>query len=81
MTEKLAFPAPSEMDQDDVNKVIKHKGMTLRDYFAAKAMAGDFAAQNELCGEIDNDTPYEWMLGRAKLFYRMADAMMQAREK
>jgi hypothetical protein len=52
------------------------KGMTLRDYFAAKAMAG-FCA----------DPSVEWKHGReiettlAKLAYEVADAMIQVRQQ
>ena len=48
-------------------------GMTLRDYFAAKAMQG-FAARDV----FDNGlaTPYQ----RARLAYIEADAMIRARE-
>jgi hypothetical protein len=49
-------------------------GMTLRDYFAAKAMQG-FAARDV----FDNGlaTPYQ----RANLAYIEADAMLKARDK
>jgi hypothetical protein len=55
-------------------------GMSLRDWFAGQALAGEFAAQNEICGEITNNTPDEWMFDRAKALYRMADAMLAARK-
>ena len=42
-------------------------GMTLRDYFAAKAM------QNYICDDYTPDA-------RAKAAYEMADAMLKARE-
>jgi len=54
-------------------------GMTLRDYFAAKALAGDWAAQDERMGPWDNSTPIELLTERAALYYRMADAMIAAR--
>lgn len=44
-------------------------GMTLRDYFAAKAMQGDWAAGNA----DDNLTE------AADRYYKMADAMLWAR--
>ena len=46
-------------------------GMTLRDYFAAKAMQGMMNDPNidMPCGEV------------ARLAYKMADAMMKAREE
>jgi hypothetical protein len=47
------------------------KGMTLRDYFAAKAMQGDFNA-----GVSDNEFD-----AVAKRAYKAADAMLEAREK
>lgn len=42
-------------------------GMTLRDYFAAKAM-------QEFCKEFDDDAHI------AKVAYKIADAMLKARE-
>ena len=49
-------------------------GMTLRDYFAAKAMQG-FAARDS--HDAGLATPQQ----RAKLAYIDADAMLKAREK
>ena len=50
------------------------KDMTLRDYFAAKAMQGEIAANEGLFknGELQHQF--------AKLSYEMADAMLKARE-
>jgi hypothetical protein len=48
-------------------------GMTLRDYFAAKAMQGELAAQSEESGHYTN------LDALALLAYRMADAMIEAR--
>jgi len=45
-------------------------GMTLRDYFAAKAMYADMTD-----GVHEND--FAWVSARA---YKMADAMLKARE-
>ena len=58
-----------------------HNGITMRDYFAGQALAGEFAAQSDFCGDIDNHTSDYWMLERAQTFYRMADAMMAVREE
>ena len=49
-----------------------NEGMTLRDYFAAKAMTGLLTA--ELVGEYSNEHV-------AEISYRIADAMLKAREE
>ena len=54
-------------------------GMTLRDYFAAKAMQTILASQYEdgiYVGDLDNDSEHVC----AKSAYIMADAMLEARE-
>jgi len=50
----------------------EYYGMNLRDYFAAQAMAGLLTA--ELVGEYSNEHV-------AEISYRIADAMMKAREE
>lgn len=58
-------------------------GATLRDYFAAKAMQGELAAMVDPSGSqcgIALDTPDEALARIAKHFYRIADAMLKARE-
>ena len=61
MTTEKAFPNPHRTDE---------VGMTLRDYFAAKAMlARGFTSR-----------PYDTTAETAKDCYRMADAMMKARK-
>ncbi|WP_202611963.1 hypothetical protein [Proteus sp. G2671] len=55
-------------------------GLTVRDYFAAKCMQGDFAAQDAVeMGCYTNETPDEFLVKRAEFYYRMADAMLKAR--
>ena len=49
-------------------------GMTLRDYFAAKAMQGICVSKDE-AGTLVNHG-YDWIAGEA---YRIADAMLKAR--
>ena len=56
-----AFPVPNLESDPEFN------GMTLRDYFAAKAM------QNYICDDYTPDAI-------AKAAYEMADAMLKARE-
>ncbi|EMM6942148.1 hypothetical protein RGI86_002207 [Morganella morganii] len=56
-------------------------GMTLRDYFAAKAMQGEWAAQSDDCGYFIDCVNDEAFDKAAELYYRMADAMLRARKK
>ena len=51
-----------------------YQGMTLRDYFAAKAMQGELDAQGDR---------YQWQsVDKLALYaYEMADAMLEARKK
>jgi hypothetical protein len=65
-----AFPQ-TEVDRDGVT-ITHHSGMTLRDYFAAKAMQSVLDQKDTHDGrECDNAA---WMA------YRMADEMLKARE-
>lgn len=68
-----AFPYVREIDspKEGYTAYVHEDGMDLRDYFAAKAMQGDFAS-----GIHEDD--FEECAKRA---YKMADAMMKAREK
>ena len=50
-------------------------GMTLRDYFAAKALQG-FLADTEPCSDLGEGLPMAY----AKEAYIYADAMLKARE-
>lgn len=67
MNNEPAFP----IDRIAVNKEFGTSGMTLRDYFAAKAMQGMYAAHKFPSGII---------IDTAKEAYEMADAMMEARK-
>ena len=60
-----AFPIPGLQDDEDFN------GMSLRDYFAAKAMQG-FAADPNMSDKTAEEI--------AELAYIWADAMIRARE-
>ncbi len=53
-----------------------YAGMTLRDYFAAKAMQADMSTYTE---DLIYETP-EWFEARAKKWYEIADAMLKARQ-
>ncbi|ENZ0268630.1 hypothetical protein ACGABU_000720 [Morganella morganii] len=78
MTDKTggaAFPASGHPGKQHLSQ----EGMTLRDYFAAKAMQGDWASQSEdynLARYTDDALDKQ-----AKIYYRMADAMLRVREK
>lgn len=53
---------------------------SLRDRFAMAAMQGDWAAQGASTGQYTCSISPEVLFARARLFYRMADAMLKARE-
>ena len=65
-----AFPVQYSNEADGPT-VMPHVGMTLRDYFAAKAMQGFLTAEY-----ASTYRPEVW----AKDAYEMADAMLKARE-
>jgi hypothetical protein len=56
-----------------------NEGMTLRDYFAAKAMPS--LVQEELVNGIWKHMCPAAMIGIASVAYEMADAMLKEREK
>jgi hypothetical protein len=64
-----AFPVT---DTGLANSPQAETGMSLRDYFAAKAMQGIMAA------DPDELVSYKWAAERA---YKQADAMIKEREK
>ena len=75
MTNAPAFPVSFKWGKE----LRQYNGMTLRDYFAAKAMQVILQSQYEdgiYVGDADNDS--EHMCARSA--YIMADAMMKARE-
>jgi len=52
-----------------------YSGMTLRDYFAAKALPAHMAALSAMTVE----SPASWHAEMARLAYATADAMLEAR--
>ena len=66
-----AFPHTVEYKGADCGGIVPHGGMTLRDYFAAKAMTGILA------GWSTGAPPSE---ETSKAAYAYADAMMRVRE-
>jgi hypothetical protein len=68
-----AFPIPGLQHDEDFN------GMTLRDYFAAKALPAVYVSAMK---EADGLFQYEcWRDGLAIDAYLMADAMLKARNE
>lgn len=53
------------------------KGMTLRDYLAAKAMQGMMAMDGE-ANKLQGET---WQSATARVAYEVADQMLERREK
>ncbi|HIC9159772.1 TPA: hypothetical protein ACW5C9_000110 [Salmonella enterica subsp. enterica serovar Nagoya] len=64
-----AFPEP-------VMDFSQYKGMTLRDYFAAKAI-GQLPPPADYVGSKETEESYKKWANKA---YKMADAMLRARE-
>ncbi len=70
MSKETGGPAfPTEAYDRKRQTMVREEGMSLRDYFAAKAMAADMATSYHPAKDI------------AKLAYQMADAMLAAREE
>lgn len=77
MNNPSAFPVPG------LHRDIYNNGMTLRDYFAAKAMPIAMETLRQDWTKDDGDEWY-WNFGELELIaehaYLLADAMLQARE-
>lgn len=70
-----AFPYSGVHKGSDMNYIIDNHGMTLRDYFAAKALV---IAARGAKGEPEG-AYYETVDGIASRAYLLADAMLKAR--
>ena len=79
MKDTPAFPHTIEHLHEPVTT-----GMTLRDYFAAKAMQGELAAlcdpENQIYG-LSLNVSNEILARCAKHWYQIADAMLAARKQ
>jgi hypothetical protein len=69
-----AFPVPGLHENSD------YDGMTLRDYFAAKAMQG-LIAHEERAKQLGSHNLGDFDVRVAICAYRYADAMLEAREQ
>ncbi|MGG4689429.1 hypothetical protein [Providencia stuartii] len=78
MTDKTggaAFPASGHPDM----QFVAQEGMSLRDYFAAKAMQGDLSSSDESLAGYGSQFTDAQLESFAAFYYRMADAMLKAR--
>jgi len=57
------------------DQYVVHQGITLRQYLAGMALAGEMASQSET-GEYANSTPDKFLRERAQFMWRFADAML-----
>ena len=74
MTDKPENPQAFPIPADDKAGWHSTEGMTLRDYFAGKALAGFFASALRPIQDRDEDLAHD-----AEFVYRVADAMLKAR--
>lgn len=69
-----AFPGMEEVGNSGDYTAAYNPGMTLRDYFAAKAMQGMLADTSKLLHGMN------WMGSLAKASYEIAEAMLEERK-
>jgi hypothetical protein len=74
-----AFPGPYVNDKGGLEAIWKQGGMTLRDYFAAKALPAIYKDTCE-CARVEG-WPLDWRGEVAGEAYDLADAMLKAREQ
>lgn len=74
-----AFPCPG-MVTPNGDLYHPEPGMTMRQYYAAKAMQGHWAAQTESPGYFSTCSN-EVLMNHAVLYLRMADAMIAVENK
>lgn len=70
-----AFPVVAEQS---LNGISPSPGMSIRDFFAAAAMQGWLASFSDECPHPAKNG--EGAMNVAKMSYKMADAMLKARE-
>lgn len=63
-------------DKVQANTEVVYRGITIRDYFAAKVLQG-FMVRADGVNDLDD----EYLIETSMTCYRMADAMLAAREK
>jgi hypothetical protein len=79
MNKETGGPAFPTSDWDENDKAYKMHGITMRDYFAAKALQG-MSANPEDVHDADLETYDEYVKEISRCAYELADAMMEARK-
>lgn len=79
-----AFPEPGRAQSAKQRQVLTNVGMSLRDFFAAKALASlicepSWGGSNSLTWTLGPKTT-DVALNYAKVAYQFADAMLEARK-
>ena len=69
-----AFPGEEDVNYPSMTATEKHTGMTLRDYFAAKALQGMLSDLPKTLYGLD------WQANTVASAYSIADAMLEARK-
>lgn len=79
-----AFPSPGVAVSDGRGDLLQqgaYEGMSLRDYFAAKAMAACISNAPNCSQDIGRIGAHQWLKKQADYAYYAADAMLEARSK
>ena len=76
MNNPPAFPHTVEYKGSDCGGIVPHGGMTLRDYFAAKALQG-LMHNYHPCDFLEHKG---WLEDISMASYQIANAMMKARD-
>ena len=79
MSDNTGGPAFPGVQYISMNGKQNPEGMTLRDYFAAKALSS--LMQTFLAKDLDTVDPLGWVDGLSSEAYQIADAMLKARQE
>lgn len=75
-----AFPRATTLNPTGVPWNDEQQGMSLRDYYAGQALAGELASQSGNCGSYATNVSQGLLVERAAMLWRFADAMIEARK-
>lgn len=73
----MAFPC-QPLNGQGFPEAEMQRGLSIRDYFAGQALAGGMANPSD--GHLKFSYTDEELINLAELYYRMADAMVEARK-